>query len=136
MVNVFRDWLNEHISYIDSHHSGDNLQSDLCDHGPGLKCGTVAGFFRLLSSAGDGYLPGDHIVKVWPSKDVFRAAGHTTTTIKDALAALKAEAAEIARPLVQSSLQGVAQLDYLTCVEVSSDDIHWEAEETGDEDDD
>lgn len=144
IVNVWRDWLTEHMSYLcDAAVGGVEevpASSALCDHlpppnypGGQPECLTVAGFYRLLHRAGDAYLPVEQVVETWNEAEY----GSDFGAVRVNLAVLKARAREMVRPLVQSSLQLAGGerggLPYLTCVEVGK--VPWASEEEEEEED-
>ncbi|KAK5121990.1 hypothetical protein LTR85_004562 [Meristemomyces frigidus] len=136
IVNVWRDWLTEHMSYLHDGEAGSQdvtvPETALCDH-PTLgaasqaECLTVAGFYRLLDRGGDAYLPAEEVIQSWNQK----MYGDEFGTIRVNLSVLKAQAREMVGPLVRSSLQLAERervaLPYLTCVEVGK--VPWASEE-------
>lgn len=137
VVNVWRDWIAEHLTYIHDDISHQKLpdSTPFCDHlateregSPG--CLTIAGIYRLLSKGGDAYLSADVVVEKW-NRDVF---GRDTAVIRSNLVALKEHARKLVAPLVRSSLQYAERdgLRYLTCVEVGK--VPWATEEDEDVD--
>lgn len=123
-VNLFRDWMAEHITNLRSYGDPDidPLASRLCDHTQG--CTTMAGFYRLISKGGEAYLPSGKAIEQWSSTDFPLKNGDT---VKRILRILKDEAAKLVAPLVRSTLQLPDQsvLEYLTPVVVETKDVPW-----------
>jgi hypothetical protein len=128
-VNIFRDWLAEHISYLRRDTSQSPAPFYLCDHKIG--CTTVAGFYRTIAVRGEGYLPSD---MVWDSfsedllHDPHGEGEYDCDTVKAPLSSLKDKASEYVRGLVKSTLHlpSKDELDYLTCVTVGPEDVPWD----------
>ncbi|KAI7490019.1 hypothetical protein KC351_g894 [Hortaea werneckii] len=129
-VNLWRDYIADHLSLLKAAPSDDTATArptSMCSHPTNTnshaktltpECLTIAGFYRLLSQAGDAYLPADEVEAKWNSGEY----GDDFKTIRTWLAALKKRAKEIVGPLVKSNLfleeRERAGLEYLTCVEV------------------
>ncbi|KAI7180724.1 hypothetical protein KC343_g7933 [Hortaea werneckii] len=132
-VNLWRDYITDHLSSLKALAAapGDGAAitrpSPTCSHPANAnghlktstpECLTIAGFYRLLSQAGDAYLPADEVEAKWNSAEY----GNDFKTIRTYLAALKKRAKEIVGPLVKSNLfldeRERVGLEYLTCVEV------------------
>lgn len=135
-LQLWRDWVCEHIRNLDDQ---DDREGDgsppvgaFCKHEKG-ECLTVAGFYRVISRGGDSYLPADEVVANWNQDLDFHEA-----TIRATLQRLKSKASEIVKDLVVSTVkESNAKLDYLTCIEIESEDVPWETfkdEEVQDED--
>lgn len=129
--NIFTDWLKAHMTYLDDEEAEIPELDGVCNHE--LGCRTVAGFYRVVYTSGNSYLPGDVVCEEWN----VRFTKHSDAKVKGALEALKMAASGIVAALVASELQlaGNDRLDYLTCVKVGSADVPWD-EECKDEDDD
>ncbi|KAI7472061.1 hypothetical protein KC357_g5897 [Hortaea werneckii] len=127
-VNLWRDYIADHLSLLkflaaaSSDGPSTARPSPTCSHPTTANshpdCLTTAGFYRLLSQAGDAYLPADEVEAKWNSENY----GDDFKTIRTYLAVLKNRAKEIVGPLVKSNLfldEGErARLEYLTCAEV------------------
>jgi hypothetical protein len=128
-VNIFRDWMAEHIGYLRGDTSHPPHEYYMCNHSDG--CKTVAGFYRAIATGGEAYLPGD---LVWENFDEFflqtPEGGEMmdADVVKEPLAELKAKAAQHAGGLVKSTLHlpGKDGLDYLTCVTLGREDVPWD----------
>ena len=127
-VNVFRDWMAEHIGYLRGNTSGPAPGYYLCDHKRG--CNTVAGFYRVIDAGREAYLPGD---MVWDTfKDSFlhdpEEGEFGSEVVKIPLTTLKDKASKYVSGLVKSTLHlpSKHELDYLTCVTVGSEDVQWD----------
>ena len=135
-LNVWRDYICEHLGYVKTSTGGDKLnleskKSPTCNHKD--VCLTVAGFYRLLGKGGDAYLPTDEVLKKeWWNKERYKC---DNIGIRQNLAILKTQAAEIVKSLTESTLQYEQkdQLRYLTCISMRDVPQPWEKE---DEDDD
>lgn len=129
--NIFTDWLKAHMTYLDDEGAEIPELDGVCNHE--LGCRTVAGFYRVVYTGGNSYLPGDVVCEEWN----VRFTKHSDAKVKGALEALKTAASGIVAAFVASELQlaGKDRLDYLTCVKVGSEDVPWD-EECKDEDDD
>jgi hypothetical protein len=128
-VNIFRDWIAEHIGYLRGDTSHPPRKYYICDHSRG--CKTVAGFYRAIATGGEAYLPGD---LVWDNFDEFflqvPEIGEQLDpdVVKEPLAELKAKAAEYFSGLFKSTLHlpSKDELEYLTCVTVGPEDVPWD----------
>jgi hypothetical protein len=132
-VNVYRDWLAEHIGYFREHPTDKApQQSLLCTHENG--CDTLAGFYRAIATGGDAYLNVDNVYDDMHDDYIPNAFDD----LKDSLATLKAKAAGYVKELVDSTLQlrSRDELEYLTCVKVEQADVPWLIEEDVDSDED
>lgn len=131
-VNLYRDWVAEHITYLRSE-STTLAPSNLCQHHCG--CTDTAGFYSLLAAEGDDYMNPDKVLADW---DTAKFPRKIDSTVRSVLLALKRKAAELVAPLVESTLQlpDKHKLQYLTCVRVGKGDIPWELEADGDADGD
>lgn len=138
-VNIWRDWISEHLSYIRDHPTSENTiqASQFCDHPNSLpasqpECLTIAGFYRILHRAGDAYLDADEVMEKWNAESY----EGDSSVVRPNLAQLKAQAKKTVAPLVRSTLQLAEQerevLTYLTCMEVGK--VPWAAEDDVDED--
>ncbi|KAK4569769.1 hypothetical protein LTR86_002738 [Recurvomyces mirabilis] len=158
-INLFRDWLSEHIDFIDKVEQGvdpDSIMDTMvCNH-PRTKpnsipgCLSVSGSYYLLHKAGDGYLPAEELIAKWSKHSLEyvdpkarerndnwegKLRNDQAADIRNTLKALKEKAKEVVAPLIASGLQyeGREALPYLTCVDAGS--VPW-AEEKGDGDED
>jgi len=120
VVNIWRDWIAEHLSHLTRREAGDNGSPHstlLCSHEKGDDCLTVAGFYRALRKGGDAYLPADKVIdEEWWNSEYFH---YDEKVVGQRLVALKGHASEIVKPLLDSHLQYAERdnLEYLTCVE-------------------
>jgi hypothetical protein len=141
-VNVFRDWMAEHIGYLRGNTSGPAPEYYLCDHKRG--CDTVAGFYRVIAAGKEAYLPGDTVWETFSEAFLHDPAEGEfgSEVVKVPLAALKEKAAEYVSSLVKSTLHlpSKDELEYLTCVTVGPEDVPWvisgKDEESEDSDED
>ncbi|KAK4543148.1 hypothetical protein LTR36_005926 [Oleoguttula mirabilis] len=146
-VNLWRDWLTEHMSYLHAiTGSAEDEEAEdvptmpeataLCVHPERAgssttdsrpECLSPAGFYRLLARAGDAYLPAEHVIGSWNRKEY----GDDPGAVRANLVVLKARAQEVVGPLLRSRLQlaggGREGLRYLTCGEVGR--VPWAGEE-------
>lgn len=122
-VNLYRDWVAEHITYLRSE-STTLAPSNLCQHHCG--CTDTAGFYSLLAAEGDDYMNPDKVLADW---DTAKFPRKIDSTVRSVLLALKRKAAELVAPLVESTLQlpDKHKLQYLTCVRVGKGDNSWRA---------
>jgi hypothetical protein len=135
IVNLFRDWVTDHIGYLRNETDEEPEISYLCDHSAG--CTTVAGFFRAIEN--HDYLDPD---EVWDNiSDRFkssRAERHQSEreTVKNTLEALKGRAADLVEKISQSTLRLTDEVGYLTCINVGREDVPWDlgSDEDSDED--
>ena len=125
-VNIFRDWMAEHIGYLRGDTSLPPLEYCMCDHSGG--CKTVAGFYRAIATGGEAYLPGD---LVWENFDESflqapeRGELLDPDVVMKPLAQLKAWASKHVGGLVKSTLHlpSKDESEYLTCVTVGPEDV-------------
>jgi len=125
-VNIFRDWMAEHIGYL----RGDTSQAPapfyLCDHKNG--CDTVAGFYRAIAADKDAYLPSDVVWELFDESFLQQEGDLDPDVVRLPLEELKARASEHVAGLVKSTLHLPSKdgLDYLTCVTVGPEDVPWD----------
>lgn len=127
-VNIFRDWMADHISHLRKETEGEIKPSYLCDHNTG--CDSVAGFFRTINN--QTYLYHDKVWKGFNARFKSRHAEEHQAEremVKKSLEALKEKAADLVEGLSQSTLRFAENVEYLTCVEVDVDDVPWESDE-------
>lgn len=127
-VNIVRDWVAEHIGYLRGDTSRPPDSYYLCDHKHG--CKTVAGFYRVVATGGDAYLPIDTVWETF-NTDFLEAdpdGEFDCDAVKPPLVSLKAKASEYVSGLVKSTLHlpGRDELDYLTCVTAGAEDVPWD----------
>lgn len=136
VVNIFRDWMSEHIGYLRSETDRETTPSYLCAHETG--CTTVAGFFRTVMAGGDSYLPAEKFMDDWDANSIELVNARDTVedTMKQSLAGLKVVASGYVKKLVCSELQlrDRDDIQYLTCVKVGSEDRPWVVESDEDSD--
>ena len=128
-VNIFRDWMSDHIGYL----RGDTSQAPaphyLCNHARG--CSSAAGFYRCIATGGDAYLPIDN---VWDDfndrllEDQDDMETLNWDVVRLPLEALKEKASKLVNGLDKSTLHlpSKDELDYLTCVTVGPEDVPWD----------
>jgi hypothetical protein len=123
-LNVFRDWMAEHIACLRDDAPKKPAPHYLCDHKH--RCNTVAGFYRSIAAGGDAYLPIDTVWDDFNNK--FLETGGDWDDVKSPLDALKMKASKHVRGLVKSTLHlpSKDELDYLTCVAVGPEDVPWD----------
>lgn len=130
VVNIFRDWIGEHLGHLREETCDKPSLSELCKHEH--DCHTVAGFYRTVAAGGDAYLRLDDVNNDW-NHNFFALEDGDEDVVKDSLARLKQRAQELVAPLIDSSLQlraeDVRVLNYLTCVKVQPEDIPWSTED-------
>lgn len=130
VVNMFRDWIGEHLGHLRQESCDKPYPYELCKHED--NCYTVAGFYRTVAAGGDEYLRLDDINNDW-NHNFFALEDGDEEVVKAALVRLKQRAQELVAPLIDSPLhlraEDVRQLDYLTCVKVQPEDIPWSTEE-------
>ncbi|KAK4899242.1 hypothetical protein LTR27_003474 [Elasticomyces elasticus] len=134
LVNLWRDYITEHLSHIKVARSQQSAQeTPTCLHTDG-ECLTVAGLYRTLHHGGDTYMPLDHMTDNWKGPNPKGSV--VTVELSTGLKSLKTKAAQIVAPLVQSTLhyEGRDKLPYLTCVEVK--EVPWAVEDDENEEDD
>lgn len=128
VVNVWRDWISDHLANLKRPDASAFAKTWFCDHSAGGDCLTVSGVYRTISCQGDAYMPADKVIK-----ELYKAEinNWNPKTVQRSLDELKKAAAEIVSPLVQSTLQYTDsdKLPYLTCVDVEQGDIPWAADE-------
>jgi hypothetical protein len=128
-VNIFSDWIAEHIGYLRGDTSHPPREYYMCDHSGG--CKTVAGFYRAIAAGGEAYLPGDLVWDQFDEGFLYDPDGERIfdcDVVKEPLAELKAKASEYVAGLVKSTLHLPSrdELDYLTCVNVGPEDVPWD----------
>jgi hypothetical protein len=125
MVNVFRDWITEHISHLRSENDAEPAPSFLCDHETG--CHTVAGFFRTIQN--QTYLYSDDVWEGFNERfKSSRSDRHQSEgeMVKNSLEALKAKASGFVEGMSVCTLRLAEQVEYLTCIEVMPEDVPWD----------
>ncbi|CAK3831416.1 Hypothetical predicted protein [Lecanosticta acicola] len=122
-VSCFREWLAAHLWALDG---GIPSSQAICSHDKG--CRSTSGICRLLARGGDSYLPLNSLLDKWDYEAVPKGADFEEL-IDKSLIRIKKFAAKAVQPLVKNSLRGKKRdLEYLTCIEVSAEDIPWEKE--------
>ena len=129
-VNIFRDWMADHIGYLRGNTSEPPHPYYLCGHEGG--CNTIAGFYSIIAAGGEAYLPFD---TVWDdfNKDFLQQDEEDPNeldhgAVKEPLAELKTQASKLVSDLAKSTLHlpSTDGLDYLTCVKVGPEDVPWD----------
>ncbi|EMC97417.1 hypothetical protein BAUCODRAFT_121872 [Baudoinia panamericana UAMH 10762] len=144
VVNLWRDWIAEHIDALRAIENGADLATVrdtlFCEHNVSLDgspamCLTTAGLYHLIGEGGDAYLPVEELISKC-KQNGFKAEADT---IRANLKVLKDKAKAIVAPLLASKLQYEAKtaLSYVTCVDAGA--APWagecgEVEETDDMD--
>lgn len=97
VVNIFRDWMNEHISYLRSETIDAPGPSYLCPHQ--TDCATVAGFLHTIMAGGDSYLPSEKVKKDWDASSIglMRPAADMVDIMNRALASLNPGPLELSK---------------------------------------
>ena len=132
-VNIFRDWMADHISHLRKETDDEIKPSYLCDHDTG--CDSVAGFIRTIKN--QTYLYHDEVWKGFNARFKSRCAEEHQAereVVKKSLEALKEKAAHLVDGLSQSTLHLAENVEYLTCVEVGADDVPWGSDEDSEDD--
>jgi hypothetical protein len=124
-VNLFRDWITEHIGHLRLETEDDPPESFLCDHATG--CDSVAGFFRTIKN--QTYLYPDEVWNNFNSD--FRSPQPGSfqkdrETMAKSLEVLKAKAANHAEEISECTLRLTENVGYLTCVTVEREDVPWD----------
>lgn len=129
-VNIFRDWMAEHIGYLRSDDSGAAPAYYLCDHKSG--CNTVAGFYCAIVAGRGAYLPVGMVWETFSDSFLHDPEGEggefDMDIVRLPLEALKAKASKFAHRLGKSTLHlpSKDELEYLTCVTVRPEDVPWD----------
>jgi hypothetical protein len=129
VCNYFLDWIRSHIRLLEA--SGNTNTNEcttgaFCDHAGG-KCLQLAGFYRLLSSGGDKYLPEKQMLKAVENLGGFRMVDKQEAC-RYYLKELKIKASDIVKDLTSSTskFEGKDALPYLTSVNtVDAEDMPW-----------
>ena len=120
VVSFFREWVAGHVESIRSGGTSLPLSKSICSHERG--CDSTAGFYRMLKQGSGNYLSLQLLQKTWG-----KGCTWDEKEIKNVLAVLKRNAAEMVAPLFENSLRGNdTSLAYLTCIDVSKEDIPWD----------
>lgn len=142
VVNIWRDWISNHLAVPDSEDGAEALPNELCTHPDDGECLSLAGFYRRIGEGGGAYLPNAQVVKNWDeafvhipdSKRRQVDVNSQWDSVKRYLKELKEIGSELVAPLVHSNLQFKGKLKYLTCIEVEEGDVPWEIEVKGEDD--
>lgn len=134
-VNLFRDWVTDHIGHLRNESDAEPAENYLCDHSTG--CATVGGFFRAITTR-------DHLDpdEVWSNfSDRFKspyAQSHRSECeiVKNTLEALKGKAVGLVEEIGRCTLRLTDEVGYLTCVDVGPEDVPWDLGSDGDSDED
>ena len=128
-VNLFRDWMAEHIGYLRDDTSRAPVPFYLCNHKIG--CDTVAGFCRAIAAGKEAYLPFDSVWDLFDESFLQHPEGPEldSDVVGTPLEALKGKASKYVGGLVKSTLHlpSKDKLKYLTCVTVGPEDVPWDA---------
>lgn len=123
VVSIFREWVAGHVESIRSGGTSLPLSESICSHEKG--CDSTAGFYRMLKQGSGNYLSLQLLPNTWGKGCTWNQ--EEIKEIKNMLAVLKRNAAEMVAPLFENSLRGNdTSLAYLTCIDVSKEDIPWE----------
>ena len=133
-VNVFRDWINEHIGHLRKETSADPEPFYLCDHDI---CTHVAGFYQTIVDY--NYLDADEVYESFNDRYKSSRKEHQEAELEavtQALSSLQDTAHAHVKKLSESTLHlaDKSGLRYLTCVEVEADDVPWGSDEDSDDD--
>ncbi|TKA73474.1 hypothetical protein B0A55_05945 [Friedmanniomyces simplex] len=129
LVNLWRDYITEHLAHIKAGSSDSAEVTPTCEHPSGRnndddddaatpECLTVAGFYRTLHRGGDAYMAFEDVLASW--KGAGAKEQRVEAELRTHVKMLKARGVDIVAPLVRSSLQleGRGRLRYLSCGEV------------------
>lgn len=123
-VNIFRDWMSEHISDLTETPTNLPKFKGVCDHANG--CNSVGGFLHVVANSGNAYLNPKVVCQEW-SEDFVYDEIFDEDKVAVTLETLKSQASLLAAPLVASELQldSKNELEYLTPVKVGLNDVPW-----------
>jgi len=132
-VNIFRDWIHEHIGLLRNEAQAEPAPFYLYDHADG--CSSVAGFYQTIVDY--DYLDPDEVYNGFSTH--YKSARNQPTEleqVRQALGGLKDQASGYVEKLSESSLHlaDKSELDYLTCVKVEPSDVPWAVESDEDSD--
>jgi hypothetical protein len=132
-VNLFRDWMTDHIGHLRNETDAEPAENYLCCHSTG--CDTVAGFFRVLESR--DYLDPDEVWDNFSDRYKSRhAQGHQSDReiVKNTLETLKGKAVGLVEEIGRCTLHLTHEVGYLTCIDVEAEDVPWAVESDEDSD--
>uniref|UniRef100_A0A2D3VJT9 Uncharacterized protein n=1 Tax=Ramularia collo-cygni TaxID=112498 RepID=A0A2D3VJT9_9PEZI len=128
VVNIWRDWVVNHLAALEDDTDGRATPTALCTHPDDGECLTVAGFYRRIDQ--HQYLAPDVVLRDW-NRVNFRHTDRSNwkECVEDNLHHLKNAARDLVAPLVETNTNFKGIVDYLTCVEFDEEHLPWGMEE-------